>query len=293
MSDGALPTPLIAPAPRTLRSTLLVRVLFGGFLSQFGWLFVAFGMAFVWVFDAGAGFVEALQFRRDAVVLEGSVTGWRSTSFSINEVRVYETSFSFRMPDGRTHSGASFETGSWVEAGETVSIEVVDGDPPVSRIVGMRASQGGLAVSFIFVFPLVGAVLASFGLLRGLKARRLMMTGELTRGVLKTTETTNTQVNSQSVLKLTFEFDVPEGGTFQAVAKTHQPDRLKDEARELIVYDPRNPTSAKLLDELPCQPRVTERGDFEASEPGLPTALYLLLPGVCVLTMLRYLVSLA
>ena len=283
---------LIAPAPRALPATLAVRVLFGGFMSQFGWLFVAFGMVFVWVFDAGAGLVEALEFRKDAVVVEGSVTGWRSTSLSVNEVPVYETSYSFRMPDGRTLAGASYETGSWVEEGETVSIEVADGDPQVSRIVGMRASPGGLGVLFILIFPLVGAVLSSIALRRGLEARRLMMTGEVTRGVLKTTETTNTQVNSQPVIKLTFEFDAPEGGTFQAVAKTHQPHRLQDEARERIVYDPRDPTSAKLLDELPCQPRVTERGEFEASHPGLPTALYLLLPGVSVLTLLRYLVSL-
>ena len=145
---------------------------------------------------------------------------------------------------------------------------------------------------FIFVFPFVGAVLASFGLLRGLKARRLMMTGEVTRGVLKATEATSTRINNQPVLKLTFEFDVPEGGTFQALAKTHQPSRLQDDARELIVYDPRSPGSAALLDELPCQPRVTEGGEFEASRPGLPTALYLLLPGVSVLTLLRYVVSL-
>ena len=76
------------------------------------------------------------------------------------------------------------------------------------------------------------------------------------------------------------------------MARSPQPYRLEDEPHELLVYDPRNPSSSALLDELPCEPRFDPQGRLEASLPGLPTAAYVLLPGLCTLTMLRYAISL-
>lgn len=292
MTFDAPSLPRLSPAPRSLSPTLSARVVFGGFIGQFGWIFVAFGMLFVWVFDAGAGLTEWIRFHGDVATVEGRTTQWRETSLSIGDVPVYETSYSFRLSDGRSVDGASYATGSWVANNQAVVVEYIDRDPSVSRIQGMRASSGGLGVIFIFIFPLVGLALGIAGMRTGLKARRLMSVGHLTRGTLLTSEATNTTINNRPVMRLTFEFEASRGGTFQAVAKSHQPERLQDEDRELLVYDPQNPQDAALLDELPCQPRVNDVGDFEASRPGLPAAAYLLLPGVSVLTLARYLLTL-
>ncbi len=91
---------------------------------------------------------------------------------------------------------------------------------------------------------------------------------------------------------MVFEFDVPGKGTFEVESKTHRPERLRDEEREPLVYDPRDPDAATMLDELPCEPRVDERGELAAGRPGLPTALYLLMPGLSVVTLSRYVASL-
>ncbi|MDA1104922.1 MAG: DUF3592 domain-containing protein [Gemmatimonadetes bacterium] len=284
--------PRLSPAPRSLAPSLTVRVLFGSFVGQFGWLFFAFGMLFVWVFDAGAVLTEWVAFRGRTAMVEGTVTDWRSTNMRINDVEVYETSYSFRLPDGRTASGVSFATGSWAEEGETVTVEYAGDDGSASRIVGMRRSPGGGVILFVFIFPLVGFTLGAGSLAHRLRTLRLMKTGTLTTGTLRSIEPTNSRVNEQPVMRLTFEFEADGGGTFNVVAKTHQPARLQDEAQELLVYDARNPASATVLDELPCQPRITPEGDFEASASRFPAALSLLLPGVSLLTALRYGLSL-
>jgi hypothetical protein len=291
MVEDESPQTRLLPPPRSIPLSLTARVLFGGVLSQFGWAFFAFGMVFIWAFDAGAGAVESLRFRGDVATVQGVVTESRSTNLSINDRPVYETSYSATLADGRILTGASYATGRWEEAGTAVVIEWIDGDRPLSRISGYRASQAGLGVLFVLIFPLAGFGMAVFGLRKGLIAHRLMSTGQLARGTLLTSEATSTRINEMPVMKLTFEFEV-DGAPHHAVAKTHVPHDLEDEERELLVYDPRNPENAAMLDELRCRPRVNARGEFEATRSTLPATLYLLLPGVSILTMLRYIGSL-
>lgn len=284
--------PNLIPAPRSLPITLIVRSLFGGFLSQFGWLFFSFGMVFVWVFDAGGGVVEAIRFMGGTETVQGEVMASMGTSMSVNERPVYRNDFRFELADGTEYRNISYQTGSFLDAGQSVDIEYLTRNPRVSRIVGLRTTPAGLGVVFVFLFPLIGAVLGSVGLRSGLKMMRLMSQGRLTRGTLLTKEATSTRVNEQPVMKLTFGFEDEYGETHHAVARSHRPERLEDEAMELVIYDPRSPADAAVLDELSCQPRVDPEGRFTATKHGIPTALYLLLPGAGMMALLRYLTTL-
>lgn len=284
-------TSTFRPAPRSVPFTLTVRILFGG-IGQLGWVLVAFGMLFVWIFDAGAGVAEWVRFSGGVETVQGSTTGWRPTSLSINEVQVYETLYAFELPDGRSFTGSSFETGSWLDDGQSVAVEYLEGDPSVSRIQGMRWSQGGIGIAFVFVFPFVGLLMGLAGLRRGLGALRLLARGVVTHGVLRSAEPTGTKINERPVLRMIFEFEVPRQGTFEVEVKTHRPERLEDEEREPLVYDPGDPDAAVMLDKLPCQPRIGDRGELVAGRPGSPTALYLLMPGLSVVTLARYVASL-
>ena len=66
------------------------------------------------------------------------------------------------------------------------------------------------------------------------------------------------------------------------VSKTHLPHLLEDEAEEQLLYDPRNPANAVMLDNLPGSPDVDEMGYIHATDlkSGL---LPLVLPGLTVL----------
>ena len=280
----------LSPPPRTVPTVLTVRVVLGGVLSQIGWIFVLFGMVFVWAFDPGSAIVSAVRFGGDVRTAEGIVSGWDETSWTVNERPVYATRYEYSDAEGRPHTGASFATGSYGQAGERVTVEYLAGDAAISRILGMRTTPGGVALAFVYVFPLVGLVLAISGMRRGLKARRLMSGGQLGLGTLVSKEPTSTRVNNQTVYRLTFEFEAPEGGTFQVEGRTHRPYELEDEPQERLVYDPRNPGDAALLDELPCRPGIDGRGDFTASGPrDVPLALLnLVAPALSVLVYLGY-----
>ena len=89
-------------------------------------------------------------------------------------------------------------------------------------------------------------------------------------------------MNNQTVYKLTFEFRTDDGGVYEVVSKTHLPQLLEDEAEEQLVYDPRNPARAVMLDNLPGSPDIDELGQI------LPTSfsrglLPLILPGLALL----------
>lgn len=275
----------LSRAPRPVGPTLTIRVMFGGVLSQLGWIFLGFGLIFVAAFQPGAGMAAVARFSGDLASGQGMVTGWRRLNLSINDQPVYETSYAFEPGDGSRYSGASYETGSHRNRGDAVPIEYRADDPAVSRIEGMRSTPGGLGVSFVYVFPLIGLVFVLFSIHRGLRARSLLAIGRLGHGTLLSKEPTNTTVNNQRVYKLTFEFEAEDGMTYQAVAKSHLPARLEDEAQERLVYDPRRPADAVLLDELPARPKITRDGHFVADGTGqtVLALLNLVVPGLTLL----------
>jgi len=259
-------------------------------MSHLGWGLMVFGMVFVWAFDAGGAVRSAFRFAGEKATVEGSSQGWRQTSLSINDVPVYETSYSFRSIDGLELSGVSYQTGGYVEASQSVTVQYVVSRPETSRIQGMRASRAGFGVLFVYIFPVLGLALAMAGVRKGLRSRHLMSTGELALGRQKSKEPTSTRINNQTVYRYTFEFDAAGGGTYEVVGKTHRTHQLEDEDLERIVYDPRDPNQATLLDELPCRPAIDARGDFttEGASQLLFAALNLVLPALTVAVYVAY-----
>jgi hypothetical protein len=53
----------LAAPPRPVPLSVRVVILFGGFMNQFGWLFVGFGLIFVWVFTLRADVTSWFYFR--------------------------------------------------------------------------------------------------------------------------------------------------------------------------------------------------------------------------------------
>lgn len=208
---------------------------------------------------------------------------------SVNDVPVFETTYELTV-DGQRIRGVSYRTGSYLPPGERVTVEYLSSDPATSRIEGMRTTPFGLATAFVFLFPAIGAVFATLGMRRGLQARRLMSTGSLAFGTLTSKLPTSMKINEQTVYELTFAFEAPPGGTYEVTARTHRAHQLEDEVRERLVYDPRDPHDASLLDDLPCRPAIDARGDFvvEGSGQTVRAALNLLIPAATVFGNVAY-----
>lgn len=59
----------------------------------------------------------------------------------------------------------------------------------------------------------------------------------------------------------------PEETIYEAVAKTHLPEKLEDHEEEPLLYDPMYPKSAVMLDNLPGAPKIDESGNIRAGSP--------------------------
>ncbi len=274
--------------PRTVPLLIRLRILFGGFLNQFGWLFFGFGMIFVWLFTLQADLTSWFVFRGTLETAQGSITTSRKTNVSVGGSKhskgtpVYEHQYSFTWGND-LYEGTSYCTGGGtLEAEKNVLIEFPRGHPKTSRIRGMRRGIVGLFGLMPVIFPAIGLVFISHGFRKGLKAIHLLAFGQLAEGKLISKEPTNTRVNKKTVYKLTFEFAASDGQTHQAIARTHETKDLEDEQAELLLYDPMRPAYAVMLDDLPGRPRFGEAGTITTGSPaGAFTCL--LIPAMSVI----------
>ncbi|MCD4824453.1 MAG: DUF3592 domain-containing protein [Phycisphaerae bacterium] len=255
----------LASPPRDVPLLVRGNVLFGGYLSLFGWVFFGFGMFFVWAFVGNVDY-SVVHFQGQLATAEGTVTHCEESSFSKDNSNtsentpIYANHYTFTDSDGRERSDVSYASGEQLEPGKSVTLEFPQGKPELSRIKGMRRSPMSLWNMIVLIFPLVGLVFIVIGLRKGRKAVHLLTYGVQGEGVLIDMQPTRTQINNQTVYKLTFEFVADDGQTYKAVAKTHQTDELEDEETERLLYDPADPSCAVMMDALPGSPTIDETG---------------------------------
>lgn len=245
--------------PRHVPAGTKAQLLFGGFSNQFGWLFFGFGLIFVWIFTLPADLTGWLVFRGDLETARGVITASTETKMSVNERPVYRYDYRFSH-DGVDYTGSSYRTGGGMKDNRDVTVEFPAGSPHHSRIQGMRRGIIGLFGLMPVLFPAIGLCFMAGGIRKGLKGIRLLTHGEMAGGQLVDKQATNTQVNKQTVYKLTYMFTAADGQLYEAYAKDHETDKLEDEATEPLLYDPMNPSDAVLLDNLPGCPRVDDMG---------------------------------
>jgi len=250
--------------PRQVPLSVRLRLLFGGFLNQFGWFFFGFGMIFYWVFYLNADLTSWLVFQGEVQTAPGQVVRCEATNASENNVRVYVLDYEFEW-DGDTRRGTSYSTGGTRKKGDSVTVEFPEGRAEKSRIEGMRRFQFGPAAGLVLIFPLVGFAFVASGMRRGRRIIRLLKQGELAAGNLVSQEKTTMEVNRQPVIKYTFEFEAPGQGTYQCIAKTYLTETLTktltDDEHEPLIYRPANPNDAMMLDYLPGKPSIDEQGN--------------------------------
>ena len=273
----------LAGPPRSVPLSVRLRILLGGFLNQFGWIFFGFGLVFVWAFTLNADLTSWYRFRGQLETSEGKVIDCKKTLYSEGGSKhskgtpVYEIHYDFTTADGTEYKGLSYITGKQFELGQKVTIEYPQGKAQTSRIKGMRQKPVGLFGIFPVVFPMIGLLFIIRGIKKGIKANRLLTLGEQTTGRLKSKERTNTKVNKKPVFKLTFEFNTPEEMTYETLVKTHETGKLEDQAEEPLLYDPVHPSYAVMLDDLPGNPRIMENGTIQAGSAA-GTIMLLIIP---------------
>lgn len=239
-----------SPAPRGVPISVRLKVFFGGFNNQFGWLFFGFGMIFVWIFTLQSDVTSFFLFSFQTSNTQGIVTRVEESNASENDTTIFELNYTYFDNLGREHTGKSYSTG-YPSVGNNVAVEYLDGFPSISRVQGMRRKPFGAFGLIAAIFPLIGTAFLAAGIRYGIKANRLLGHGRIAFGKLVSSEATGTLINNQPVIKLIFSFTANDGEEYEAVAKTHQPGDLRDEAEEPLLYDENDPYYAVLLDDLP------------------------------------------
>lgn len=265
----------LAVNPRRVPLWVRLTTLWAGWLTQIGTLVFLFGMIMLSLSAPQSELPWVLEFRGPLETASGVIVSQRETNASVNDVSIYAYTYQFSGPDQAVYQGTSYITGEYAKPGQSVVVEFPKGKPAISRIRGMRRAMfSAWPPALVGLLSLAGLCMLAPGLRRGWRNGQLLGRGILTTGVLTSKESTCARVNDRVVYRMRFQFTTEGGQTCQVAARTHRPELLEDQSAEPLLYHPRNPSRAVMLDSLPSQPTITEDG---AVAPTRRAALSLLI----------------
>lgn len=290
-------TTLISPAPRRVPWSVQIHVLFGGHLSRLGWFMLAFGLAMAGYLVGHSDLRSRWELDGPTETVTATVEAVGPSSYSENKRKIVQIDYRYEA-HGQAYRGRSYASDVTMKPGCQLPVELLSAEPSVSRLKGYRRHPFSSAVALTMLLPLLGLGLATAGLLFGLRNRRLLREGELAWGELIATEATSARVNKKTVYRLTFRFQDPRstlprrtgapfrvpgageaalgdgfGQSYEVVCRTHEPERLMDEKREQLLFDPGSPSRAVLVDSLPGRTTLGADGELTTAVGVIPTLL--------------------
>lgn len=249
-------------APRLLSLPTRLSIMFSGVLSAIGWVFLSIG---TFVFFVFASFTSVKQmFRADGEWLPsvGVIQEIHPTNSKINKRTVYAYHFRFEA-NGQAHTSISYKVGDDKNIGAKLPIQYKSLNPQNAYIIGMDNAQMPIFILFFIpIFPIVGAGLVIFNLLKKRKTIELLQNGAIAFGKLAHSEETDVRVNNKRVQKYFFEFEVA-GNMYESICSTHIYAKVEDEAEELVLYNPSDPTQNLVFDGEDWTPTVNDEGNLE------------------------------
>lgn len=281
--------PSLLLPPRAVPVCTSVTAIFGGALQQIGWLLLAFGMIFFYGFALQSDWSGPMFALMDTERAAATVLSVDDTQASENDSPVFKIHYAFVAADGTRVEAVAYSTGYYPDVGQRLAVTYLRSQPDVARVDGMRRTTFGPVAAIAGIFPLIGAVMAAFGLREGWKSNRLLGAGRLAFGKLTSIQPTNTTINNRTVMAVTFSFRAQDGATYDVTSKTNAPDRLTDQVEELILFDPDDPTYACALDAVPGSPVFDSAGRLRSASSPLACLAVLALPGLTLLGNALYL----
>ena len=153
--------------------------------------------------------------------------------------------------------------------------------------VGDRAAP--LWVSFVLIFPIVGAALFAAAAVRGLRHVSLLRRGEVATAQKISQRATNTSVNGQRVFEYTYEFRAGDWQIYKGVSRAIASGEIGDEVGEPVLYLPSNPAVSVLVDALPLRYTLDVDDDGQwVSYEGIGSVVWLVLAWTGVLVHMLY-----
>lgn len=213
----------------------------------FGLGFGTFGMLFVWLFFPWR-LLDDWRLDTGGQETPGIVRSAVESNMSINEIEVYEYVFAYLFSGRDALTANCYTTGRRWSEGDRVTVRYLPEEPNLARIEGARLSKGGGVMGVVvLIFPAVG-----YGMIAGLlivrrRDRLLLENGKVAEVDVLAVDATRTQMNYQTVYKITLS-PLPESGGQSIVVKrwaTPEINLLTSHALQkqpiFVLYDPRRP----------------------------------------------------
>lgn len=255
--------------PWLLRSAVWCR----GFHTQVGWVLVGLGAALLWWTTPWS---DLHDFRGPLETAQGRLTERLPTHIRQPGAALFVYRYTFVTDDGRAGAAWCYGDSGSVRAGDRVTVEFPAGRPEVSRIRGMRRGLLEQQHWTTYVVFAAGLVFVALGMTRALGAVGLLVSGRAAEGVLKSRDRTGEAIGRAAEIvhprvpilyTLTVEFPADDGQTREAVCRTYRPQDLVPPARPQVLYRPRRPASALVVQGLPGAPQIAEDGRLALTSP--------------------------
>jgi hypothetical protein len=222
-----------------------------GIFRQLSWAITAFSLGFCAVFLTYAD----LRLRGYDAVAEGKVSKVERTSSTENDEPIYAVDAEFRADDS-AHERAQVRTirsytTSPPQVYEVVTVDYEAEDPSEARIRGARTRRFSPLIAGVVLIPLVGLFSATYRVRESVRILGLLRHGRQTTAKLVAKHKPPPNDDGEAETTLTLQFTDEDGEARTFAVRTFAPGPLEDDEREVILYDPRNPTRATALDHLP------------------------------------------
>jgi len=226
--------------------------LFGRTSFIIGFLFTLIGLIFVSYFSFQINWKIYFAGKKDLVATQGIITGFQETEYTTNDKPLFSYNYRYSDASESIYFGNFLEFEGQYSIGQPVDIEYLIKAPSSSRFMGRDRKN----FDQIMFLGGIGAIVAGLFFLipssrRTRRERKIIMSGLPTEGKLVLAEPTNLRVNEQPVYKLTFEFRSGRNTSERCSIRSHLIRNLSNEHKEKLIYDPRTPSNAIVIDTLP------------------------------------------
>lgn len=226
--------------------------LFGRTSFIIGFLFVIIGLAFIIFFSFQINWRMYFAGKNDLVATQGIITGFQETEYAVNDDPLFSYNYRYSDQEENIYFGSFMEFEGHYSIGQSVEIEYLINAPDSSRFMGRDRKNfdqimflGGIGAFLTGLFFLIPSSK------RTRRERKIIMTGLPAEGKLVLAEPTNLRVNEQPVYNLTFEFRSGRNSFEKFSIRSHLIRNFSREHKEKLIYDPRKPSNAVVIDTLP------------------------------------------
>jgi hypothetical protein len=262
----------LAAPPRSVPLRVACRAMLGR-TGGIGATFLLAGLLATWLFIGDIRPIAEARLALSSETATGTITRVEPTNTSVNDVTVYRYLFTFSTPNEETFTGQSYTAGQEWSTEDRVTIQYAPAKPSIARIEGSQLSSAPLwGVFLVLTFPATGAALFLSGAVSGWKQATLLRHGEVAGAKIISQNPTGVSINNVPVIAYVYEFPARDGEEYMGSSKSMPSGLVGDEAKEPVLYLPRNPRISTLADAIPLRYPldVDEYGQWVAHESVWP-----------------------